>query len=481
MKINFYNYKVSPNHSFLFLANSEYEKFNTDYRVDSQEYNNIYISEGTTSINYRVGNVGFYPQNIGYIIVEDGDRLLNFIVTNWERLSNEVIKFSVTADIFRNDLNYSKTVFSNIVSGFVDQTNGAIGNVDAYQRIPPALGDPVKIENETYPLKDDRGTNWCIIVCAETTFGDYGVFATGYTNDIGTMTSYARVLTEGTTITLASDDSKSSTFKPTACYIVPKPIIRSGYEIAELAYQVNTLTHVYVYPINAFFERFEVVKPATQLMKIYDFGTIAKRITLNKQFDSPIYIISSFNSSDISIGIQYNNIYLDVTDEFSYPITTDEFSQYASLNKRDFAIKSTTAAGSIVVGAVVAGSGLATGNLIQAGAGAASILTGISKMAAFEDKNEQPYSITSNNDGCSNITFNNGFSFRTYGGRNYEEALRTILLFGYKYQNVIRDLTTLINFPRRVLGRTFIRFKTLTNPEVVRSETFARLLNGVFV
>lgn len=481
MNINFYNYKVSPNHSFLFLSVSEYEKFNTDYRVDSQEYNNIYISEATTSINYRIGSVGFYPQNVGYIIVEDGDRLLNFIVTGWERLSNEVIKFTVTADIFRNDLNYSKTVYSLPVSGFVDQTNGAIGNVESHQRIPPALGDPIKIENETYPLKDDNGTNWCIIICAETTFGDYGVFATGFTNDIGTMTRYARVLTEGTTIALVSDNTKSSSFKPTSCYIVPKPIIRSGYEIADLAYQVNTLTDVNVYPINAFFERFEILKPATQPMKMYDFGTIAKRVTLNKQFDSPIYVISSFNSSDISIGIQYNNIYLDVTDEFAFPISTDEFAQYATLNKRDFAIKSTTAVGGIAVGAVLTGSGLATGNLVQAGAGVASILTGISKMSAFEDKNEQPYSVTSNNDGCANITFNNGFSFRTYNGRNYEEAIRTISLFGYQYQNVTRNLNTLLNFSTRKLGRTFVRYKTLTNPETVRSETFARLLNGVFV
>lgn len=481
MKINFYSYKVSPNHSFLFLTDSDYDKFNTDYRVDSQEYDNIYISEGTTSINYRTSKTGLYPQHIGYIIVEDGNKLLNFIVTGWERLSNEVIKFSVTADIFRNDLNYAKDDFSNLVTGYVDQTNGAIGSVDAYQRILPTLGEPVKIENETFPLKNDNGTNWCIIVCAETTFGDYGVFATGYTSDIGTMTRYARVLTTGTTITLASNNDKSSAFKPTACYIVPKPIIRSGYEIAELAYQVDTLTHVYVYPINAFFERFEVSKPATMPLKIYDFGTIAKRVTLNKQFDSPIYIISSFNSSDISIGIQYNNIYIDVTDEFAYPITTDEFSQYASLNKRDFAIKSTTTVGGIVVGAGLAVNGIATGNLVQAGAGAASIISGISKMAAFEDKNEQPYSITGNNDGCANITFNNGFSFRTYGGRNYEEAYRTITVFGYQYQNVKRNLNTLINFPARILGKTFIRFKTLTNPENVRSETLTRLLNGVFV
>ena len=129
-----------------------------------------------------------------------------------------------------------------------------------------------------------------------------------------------------------------------------------------------------------------------------------------------MYVLSSFNSSDISIGIQYNDIYIDVTDEFSFPITTDEFAQYASLNKRDFAIKTVTSVGSAAVGAALTISGAMTGNLVQAGAGVASMISSVSKMASFDDKDNQPYSVTSNNDGCANITFKGGFSLRPYHG-----------------------------------------------------------------
>lgn len=485
MKIILTNYQVNQNHSFLFSNNNDYNNFLLSHKVAEQEYNNRYISERTTEIIYKIDDVGFLPKTIGYIIIETNDEynsLLNFIVTGWERISNEGLKFYVTADIFRNDLNGTiHGMEYSTISGYVEQTNGVMGSVDSTQIIPPSLGDPIEIEAETYPLKNDNGTNWVIIITGETQFGNYGVFATDYTDDIGTITAFARSLTKGTTITLASDTTKNSTFKATACYIVPKGIIRSGYAIPELAHEINTLTNIYVYPINAFFNRVEIPIPETNSLKIYDFGTIAKRLTINKQYSTPLYIISSFNSSDISIGIQYNNIYLDVTDDFAYPIVTDEFSQYASLNKRDFAIKSTTAVGSVVVGAVLASTGVATGNLMQAGAGAASILTGVSKMSTFEDKNEQPFTVTGNNNGCANITFNNGFSFRTYQGRNYEEAYRSVLRFGYQYKRVVRGIKSIISEPNRHIGRTFVRFKMLTDSDYVRSETYARLLNGVFV
>ena len=486
MKIIILNYKVNQNHSFLLNSVEEYNKFIIDYKVDEQEFNNRYISESTTFINYRLSNTIFLPQTIGYIIVEMNDSydsILNFIVTGWERISDEVIKFNVVPDIFRNDLNKTKSGLAGYtLNGYIEQTNGVISNVDPSQIILPNLGDAVKIESETYPLRNTNGTNWVVIICAETELYDYGVFATEYEDDIGTMTHFARVISTAASIKRVSDE-KTTTFKATSCYIVPKGIIRDGYIIPDLAYVPvgHEGASTRIYPINAFFKQTEIAIPQTDRLKIYDFGTIAKRVIINKQYDSPIYIISSFNSSDISIGIQYNNIYLDVTDEFAFPISTDEFAQYASLNKRDFAIKSTTAIGGVAVGTVLVGSGLATGNLVQAGAGAASILTGVSKMAAFMDKNEQPYSVTSNNDGCANVTFNNGFSFRVYQGRNYEEAYRTVLQFGYQYKRVSKKLTELLSAPNRIIGRTFIKFKSIADNETIRSDTFARLLNGVFV
>lgn len=486
MKVIILNYKVNQNHSFLLNSVEDYNKFITDYKVAEQEFNNRYISESTTFINYRLSNTIFLPQIIGYIIVEMNDSynsILNFIVTGWERVSDEVIRFNVVPDIFRNDLNGTKSgLLGYTLNGYIEQTNGVIGNVNPSQIILPNLGDPVKIENETYPLRDERGTNWVVIICAETELPDYGVFATEYADDIGTMTHFSRIISTAAQIKRVSDN-KTTTFKATSCYIVPKGIIRDGYIIPELAYVPvgHEGASTQIYPINAFFKRTEITINDIDKLKIYDFGTIAKRVIFNKLYDTPISIVSSFNSSDISIGIQYNDIYLDVTDEFAFPIATDEFAQYASLNKRDMAVKTTTAVGGVVVGGVLTASGIATGNLVQAGAGAASILTGVSKMATFADKNEQPYSVTSNNDGCANVTFNNGFSLRVYQGRNYEEAYRTVLQFGYQYKRVLKKLTDLLSAPNRIIGRTFIKFKSIPNSETIRSDTFARLLNGVFV
>lgn len=488
MNILFLNYKVNQNHTFLTNGLQEYNKFIANYKVAEQSFENRYISESTTFIDYRIDNdilpppdIDKAPQTIGYIIVENDNRLLNFIVTGWERLSNEVIRFFVTADIFRNDLNNNKAGISGYpLYGYVDQTNGKLVRVEPSQVIPPNLGDAIKIESETYPLRNANGTNWVVIICAETTLGNYGVFATDYANDIGTMTSLARALSTYTSITRVSD-RKATTFKATSCYIVPKDIIREGYNISDLAYrETREDTGVYIYPINAFFKRTEITLNDIDLLKIYDFGTIAKRVIFNKVYDTPISIVSSFNSSDISIGVQYNDIYLDVTDEFAFPIATDEFAQYATLNKRDMTIKTTTAVGGIAVGGVLTASGIATGNIVQAGAGAASILTGVSKMASFADKNDQPYSVTSNNDGCANITFNNGFSIRKYQGRNYEEAYRTVEKFGYQYKRVSARLADLFSTNRQI-GNTFVKFKSIENPETIRSETFAKLLNGIFV
>ena len=485
MKIIFLKYQVNQNHSFLTGDLQQYNKFIQNYKIAEQLFENRYISESTKFIDYLIDNstnIDKKPQIIGYIIVENENSLLNFIVTGWERLSNEVIRFNVVADIFRNDLNNDKTGISGLSCGFVEQTNGKIDSVDLSQLVLPNLGDAVKIESETYPLRNIDGTNWVVIICAETQLSDYGVFATEYESDIGTMTHFARIISTAAQIKRVSDGT-TSTFKATSCYIVPKGIIRDGYIIPELAYAPvgHEGESTQIYPINAFFKRTEITINDIDMLKIYDFGTIAKRVIFNKLYDTPISILSSFNSSDISIGIQYNDIYLDVTDEFAFPIATDEFAQYASLNKRDMAIKTTTAVGGVVVGGVLTASGIATGNLVQAGAGAASILTGVSKMASFADKNEQPYSVTSNNDGCANVTFNNGFSIRKYQGRNYEEALRTVEKFGYQYKRVLTFLNYLLSDTNRIIGSTFVKFKSIENSQNIRSETFARLLNGVFV
>lgn len=485
MKIIFLNYQVNQNHSFLTFNLEQYNNFIKSHKIAEQSFENRYISESTKFIDYRIDNIDEIvkkPQVIGYIIVENENSLLNFIVTGWERLSNEVIRFNVVADIFRNDLNNDKNGISGMSYGYIEQTNGKIDGVEPSQLVLPNLGDPVKIESETYPLRNSDGTNWVVIICAETELPDYGVFATEYESDIGTMTHFARLISTAASIKRVSD-GKTTTFKATSCYIVPKGIIRDGYIIPELAYEPvgHEGSSTRIYPINAFFKRTEVTINDIDRLKIYDFGTIAKRVIFNKLYDTPISIVSSFNSSDISIGIQYNDIYLDVTDEFAFPITTDEFAQYASLNKRDMAIKTTTAVGGVVVGGVLTASGIATGNLIQAGAGVGSILTGVSKMAAFADKNEQPYSVTSNNDGCANITFNNGFSIRKYQGRNYEEAYRTVQKFGYQYKRVLQFLTPLLSETNRLIGKTFVKYKSIENSENIRSETFARLLNGVFV
>ena len=489
MKIIFLKYQVNQNHSFLTYSLQQYNKFINNNKIAEQSFENRYISESTKFIDYRIdnstspqSNIDKKPQIIGYIIVENENSLLNFIVTGWERLSNEVIRFNVVEDIFRNDLNNDKNGISGNCYGFIEQTNGKIDDVEPSQVILPNLGDAVKIESETYPLRNTDGTNWVVIICGETTLGNYGVFATDFASDIGTMTALARALTTYTSITRVSDQ-KETTFKATSCYIVPKDIIREGYNIPDLAYREtgHEDTGVYIYPINAFFKQTEIAINDIDKLKIYDFGTIAKRVIFNKLYDTPISVLSSFNSSDISIGIQYNDIYLDVTDEFAFPITTDEFAQYASVNKRDMAIKTTTAVGGVVVGGVLTASGIVTGNLVQAGAGAASILSGVSKMASFADKNEQPYSVTSNNDGCANITFNNGFSIRKYQGRNYEEAFRTVGKFGYQYKRVLQFLTPLLSDTNRIIGKTFVKYKSIENSENIRSETFARLLNGVFV
>ena len=482
MKIIFLKYQVNQNHSFLTYNLQQYNKFINNHKIAEQSFENRYISESTKFIDYRIDNIDKKPQIIGYIIVENKNSLLNFIVTGWERLSNEVIRFNVVADIFRNDLNNDKNGISGMSYGYIEQTNGKIDTVDSSQIILPNLGDVVKIESETYPLRNSDGTNWVVIICAETELFDYGVFATEYASDIGTMTHFARIISTAATIKRVSDN-KTTTFKATSCYIVPKGIIREGYIIPDLAYVPvgHEGASTQIYPINAFFKRTEITINDIDMLKIYDFGTIAKRVIFNKLYDTPISIVSSFNSSDISIGIQYNDIYLDVTDEFAFPISTDEFAQYASLNKRDMAIKTTTAVGGVVVGGVLAASGIATGNLVQAGAGAASILTGVSKMASFADKNEQPYSVTSNNDGCANITFNNGFSIRKYQGRNYEEASRTVEKFGYQYKRVLTHLNLLLSETNRIIGTTFVKFKSIENSQNIRSETFARLLNGIFV
>ena len=490
MKIIFLNYQVNQKHSFLFSNKEEYDAFISLYKLAEQDFNNKYISESTTFIDYRIDNSGIVapnidksPQRVGYIIVENGDFILNFIVTSYERRSDEVIRFNVFADIFRNDLNNNKNGITDLsVYGDIEQSNGNIRDTDLSQVILPDVGNPVMIESETYPLRDERGTNWVVIICAETTLGNYGVFATDYASDIGTMTALARALTIYTSITRVSDQ-KETTFKATSCYIVPKNIIREGYNIPDLAYREtgHEDTGIFIYPINAFFKRTEIEINTTDNFKIYDFGTIGKRVKINNLYNTPVYVLSSFNSSDISIGIQYNDIYIDVTDEFSFPITTDQFAQYASLNKRDFAIKTVTSVGSAAVGAALTISGAMTGNLVQAGAGVASMISSVSKMASFDDKDNQPYSVTSNNDGCANITFNGGFSLRKYKGKNYEEAKRTINRFGYQYKNVVEHLQILLNITNRKIGTTFIKYKLIHNPEIIRTETFARLLNGVFV
>lgn len=485
MKIIFLKYQVNQNHSFLTFNLQQYNKFINSYKIAEQSFENRYISESTKFIDYLIDNstnIDKEPQIIGYIIVENENSLLNFIVTGWERVSNEVIRFNVIADVFRNDLNKDKNGISGMSYGYIEQTNGKIDSVEPSQLVLPNLGDAVKIESETYPLRNIDGTNWVVIICGETELYDYGVFATEYASDIGTMTHFARIISTAAQIKRVSD-GKTTTFKATSCYIVPKGIIRDGYIIPELAYVPvgHEGASTQIYPINAFFKRTEITINDIDMLKIYDFGTIAKRVIFNKLYDTPISILSSFNSSDISIGIQYNDIYLDVTDEFAFPIATDEFAQYASLNKRDMAIKTTTAVGGVVVGGVLTASGIATGNIVQAGAGVASILTGVSKMASFADKNEQPYSVTSNNDGCANVTFNNGFSIRKYQGRNYEEASRTVEKFGYQYKRVLTHLNLLLSDTNRIIGTTFVKFKSIENSQNIRSETFARLLNGVFV
>ena len=110
------------------------------------------------------------------------------------------------------------------------------------------------------------------------------------------------------------------------------------------------------------------------------------------------------------------------------------------------------------------------GGVLQAG----------STVAEMFDKSEQPFNITANAQGAANITFNNGFSFRTYTGRSYAEAVRVAKTFGYKYQNVSASLDTLL-FDGRRIGKIFIRYKFLENSEKFRPATFTKLLNGVFV
>lgn len=471
MELFFLKYHVNDNHSFLFNTLNEYNTFLTAYTFDTQSFQNEYISEETTEINYQINSnksLGT-PQEIGYIIAVNGNVTLNFIVNNWRRLSNGVIKFFVTADIFRNDLNGTKYLNTKIPSGSIDQTNGYLENLDKTQIIPFDLGDDVGVEQETYPFSTSDGKNWVIVICGETSFGNYTVVATDYADDIGSMTAIARIMSMGTTITRVDDTSKSSNFKATACYIIPKSIIRDGYSNST-AFTINTEQAVKVYSINAYFKKTQVDLPQMRTLKKYDFGTIGTRVKINKQFDSPLYILTSFNSSDVSIGILYNNVYLDVTSEFEFPIVTDEFAQYATLNKKSLITKGITSAASIGVGIVSKNPIAVVGGVLQAG----------STVAEMFDKSEQPFDITANAQGAANTTFNNGFSFRTYTGRSYAEAARVAKTFGYKYQDVSASLNTLL-FDGRQIGKVFIRYKFLENSEKFRPATFAKLLNGVFV
>lgn len=472
MELYFLKYHVNDNHSFLFNNIDEFNTFLTANTFDTQTFQNEYISEDTSEINYQIKAEKPLdaPQEIGYIIAVNGEITLNFIVNSWRRLSNGVIKFFVTSDIFRNDLNGLKYLRANkSPNGNIDQTNGYVNNLDKTQIVPFDLGDDVAVEKETYPLTTTDGKNWVIVICAETVFGNYTVVATDYANDIGTMTAIARVMTMGTTITRDDDETKTSNFKAVSCYIIPKTIIRSGYNNST-AFTINTEKAVKVYSINAYFKKTEVILPYMQPLKKYDFGTIGTRIKINKQFDAPLYILTAFNSSDISIGILYNNIYLDVTSEFELPIVTDEFAQYATLNKKSLITKGITSAASIGVGIVSKNPIAVVGGVLQAG----------STVAEMFDKSEQPFDITANAQGAANITFNNGFSFRTYTGRSYAEAARVAKTFGYKYQDISASLNTLL-FDGRRIGKIFIRYKFLENSEKFRPATFAKLLNGVFV
>lgn len=470
MNVHFLNYQVNQNHNFLFSTQAQYTAFINKHKLYTQTVNNTAISEGTTEINLNFSDSKIKnPFLVGYIIVENDGLYLNFIVTNFKQISAQVVTYTVQPDIFRNDLNGDAN-FSVDITAQIDQTNAPVGAVLSSQIIPYDVGDPIRIENETYPLINADGTNWVVVICGETTFGNYSVLATDYASDIGSMTAIARVLTQGTEITRVDDVTKKSTYKPTSCYIIPKTIIRDGYSVST-AYTINTEKAVKLYAINAYFKRTEIIKPKTSPLHIYDFGTIAKRVRINKQFSDSIYVLAAFNSSDISIGIQYNNIFLDVTDEFEFPILTDEFAQFATLNKKSLAVKGVSAVASIGAGIISKNPIAVVGGLMQAG----------STVSAYLDKADEPYTITGNNNGCANVTFNNGFSFRTYAGRNYTEAARVTTLFGNKYQNIEKNLSELLNAENRAIGKTFIKFKFINTPEKIRPETFAKLLNGVFV
>lgn len=466
--IHFLNYHVNDNHSFLCKSLTNYDNFISKYSFYTQTCDNTFISEDTKEINYNNAAKELAdPRACGYIIVDDGEYILNFIVTGWQQISSGVIKFYVKPDIFRNDLNRKKYIVSVIPYGAVEQCSYMPTDVDKSQIVPYDLGDPVGLVSETYPLIDSDNKNWVVIVCGESDYLNYGVYASKYADDRGTMTTFARKLALSTAI-IASTETNSHTFKPLAVYVVPKTLIADGYDTVDYYYNIGS-QNPNMYPINAYFKKTALTFDTSPLYK-YDFGTIAKRVKINKQFSEPIYVITSFNSSDISIAIQYNNIFIDVTDEFEYPITTDEFAQYAALNKKSMAIKGVTSAVSIATG-------VATNNPLAIVGG---VLSAGSSLAEMADKSDMPYTVTGNNNGCANITHNNGFSLRQYTCRNYNDVKRVVDTFGYKYQSVNKFLSDIIA-TSATPGKTFVKYKFISSTSELRAETFTRLLNGVFV
>ena len=148
MELHFLKYHVNDNHSFLFNNIDEFNAFLAENTFDTQTFQNEYISEDTSEINYQIKAEKPLdaPQEIGYIIAVNGEITLNFIVNSWRRLSNGVIKFFVTSDIFRNDLNGLKYLRTNkSPNGNIDQTNGYVNNLDRTQIVPFDLGDDVAV------------------------------------------------------------------------------------------------------------------------------------------------------------------------------------------------------------------------------------------------------------------------------------------------------------------------------------------------
>ena len=79
MELYFLKYHVNDNHSFLFNNIDEFNTFLTANTFDTQTFQNEYISEDTSEINYQIKAEKQLdaPQEIGYIIAVNGEITLN--------------------------------------------------------------------------------------------------------------------------------------------------------------------------------------------------------------------------------------------------------------------------------------------------------------------------------------------------------------------------------------------------------------------